>query len=112
MIVRFTPAAEADLVRAVEWCEAQRDGLGMEFFGRVDEAVQQISINPLGYRKVFGEARRINLRQFPFVLWYKVEQDAIVIACLHAKRSMLWLENARAELSRCRSHLSHKRLGG
>ena len=75
-------------MRAIEWYEAQRDGLGMEFFGRVDEAVQKISINPLGYRKVFGDARRINLRQFPFGLWYKMEQDAIVIACLHGRRSV------------------------
>jgi hypothetical protein len=60
----------------------------MEFFARVEEAIQKISINPLGYRKLFGEARRINLRQFPFGLWYKIEQDAIVIACLHAKRSI------------------------
>ena len=87
MIVRFTPAAEADVIRAVEWYEGQREGLGLEFFARVDEAVQRVGSNPLAYRKVFGEARRINLRQFPFGLWYKVEQDAIVIACLHAKRS-------------------------
>lgn len=88
MIIRFTSAAEADVIRAVEWYEAQRAGLGLEFFGRIDEAVQKIGVNPLGHRKVFGEARRINLRQFPFGLWYKVEQDAIVIACLHAKRSV------------------------
>jgi len=46
----------------------------------------KIALNPTGYRKVFGENRRCTLEQFPYALWFKVENDVIVVGCLHAKR--------------------------
>ena len=71
---------------AFAWYEGKRPGLGKEFLERVDQAVNQIAKSPLAARKVIDETRRVNLRQFPYALWYRVETDSIVIACLHAKR--------------------------
>jgi toxin ParE1/3/4 len=85
--VTLTPSAEADVARAYQWYEGQRGGLGLEFVQRVDEAVARIERNPLAHAKLIDEARRVNLRQFPYGLWYKVEADGeIVVACLHHKR--------------------------
>lgn len=87
MNVSFTRAAEADLVAAIQWYEDQREGLGVRFAERVDEAVAVIAANPLTFPKVIGDARRIGLRKFPYNLWYRVEPDeSIVIGCIHAKR--------------------------
>lgn len=47
-----------------------------------------IERNPFGHAKVIGDARRALLKQFPYGLWFKIENDAIVIACLHHKRDI------------------------
>ena len=69
--------------------EAQKEGLGAEFYERIDEAVGKIRARPEGYRKVFKELRRCNLRQFrDFALWFEVLPDnSLVIACLSSRRS-------------------------
>ena len=84
--VRLTRAATADIAKAVDWYEAQSAGLGDEFLDRVTEAVDSIGGHPKAYRKVIRDVRRANLRQFPYALWFRLENDAVVIACLHAKR--------------------------
>lgn len=84
--VRLTRAAAADIAKAADWYEAQSAGLGDKFLDRVAEAVDSIGGHPKAYRKVIRDVRRANLRQFPYALWFRLENDAVVIACLHAKR--------------------------
>lgn len=87
MSVGLSPSADADIQRAYSWYEAQRQGLGVEFVQRVDEAIAKIERNPLAHAKLILDARRINLKQFPYGLWYTVrESGEIVIACLHHRR--------------------------
>lgn len=86
MNVVLTSAARRDVASAADWYESKREGLGDEFLNRVDGALENIGSNPLAYRKVSGENRRCPLEQFPFALFFKIEGDAIVVACLHAKR--------------------------
>jgi plasmid stabilization system protein ParE len=92
---RLTRAAEADVLHAASWYEAQRDGLGAEFVERVQAPIEKISANPMGYAKVINEVRRCGIQKFPYALWFRVEDDAIVIACLHGSRD-LRLVNERA----------------
>ena len=35
---------------------------------------------------MIGEARKAELRQFPYTLWFKVEAHVLVIGCLHHRR--------------------------
>jgi toxin ParE1/3/4 len=79
--------AKLDVSKAVDWYEAQREGLGTEFIESVDECVGRIGANPLAYRVVSGDNRRANLERFPYALFYKVRDEVVVVACLHAKRS-------------------------
>jgi hypothetical protein len=67
--------------------QRKTDGLGQHFLDRVDQALDRIALNPAGYPKIAGENRRCNLERFPYALWFKIENDAVVVACLHAKRS-------------------------
>jgi toxin ParE1/3/4 len=82
----LTIPARRDIETAAEWYENQREGLGLEFTDRVPEAIEAIERNPFGHAKVIGEARRALLKQFPYGLWFTIENDAIVIASLHHKR--------------------------
>jgi plasmid stabilization system protein ParE len=93
--VRVTKQAESDIAQAFEWYEQQKPDLGYRFMARVDEAIEQISQNPKAFAPVIGAARHVLVDQFPYAIWYTVEEDAIVIACLHSKRDQR-LVNVRA----------------
>ena len=81
-------AAELDLAVVEDWYDAQEEGLGIEFRGAVDEAVSRIGDNPRSYPELYRENRRILLRRFPYVLWYRIHGDsAIVLACVHGRRN-------------------------
>jgi hypothetical protein len=84
LIVTISLAAKADIEKACSWFEAA-PGLGTKSIESVDQAVAKTARNPLTYRKVKGEKRRVNVEGF-HALFYKVERDAIVIACIHARR--------------------------
>jgi hypothetical protein len=46
--VIFTAVADPDVTRAALWYEAQREGLGIRWLERADEAVRNIEVNPTG----------------------------------------------------------------
>lgn len=83
----LTRAARKDIDKAAEYYEIKQEGLGMRFLDRVDEALDKISLNPLGFAKFAGENRRINLETFPYALFFKIKEDAIVVACLYGGRN-------------------------
>lgn len=87
--VRFTPLALWEVDQAAAFHEGRKDGLGVEFYERVDEAVANIRLNPEGYRKLHKNLRRCNLRQFTDgALWFEVQPDnSLVVACLSGRRS-------------------------
>ncbi len=75
------------MARAAQWYESKREGLGEEFVDQVESALSRIALNPRGYAKIIRENRRCNIEQFPYSLWFRIEEDAVVVACLHGKRS-------------------------
>jgi plasmid stabilization system protein ParE len=81
------PAAQEEFDEAVDWYEQQSAGLGVEFLNRVEEALDRISATPEPYSIVFQEMRRIVVRKFPYLIYYRVEPEQIVVlAIFHNKR--------------------------
>jgi plasmid stabilization system protein ParE len=87
----FTQATRAELIAAQDWYETQAQGLGRRFRANVDSAAQRIESNPRLSPVVFtGGVRRALVRDFPYGLFYVIDQDAVtVIACFHASRDPL-----------------------
>jgi plasmid stabilization system protein ParE len=86
ILVRQSP--EKDLLEAQRWYEERQPGLGGEFLTAIDGLLKRIVRNPLAYPVVYRETRRAVVRRFPFLLYFRVAADAvIVLACLHARRS-------------------------
>ncbi len=86
LIIR--PEAELDLEDAFLWYESQSSGLGSEFVRAVDTCISTIGRNPLAYKLIYQEARRVLVRRFPYALFYIVGEDTVfVIACFHSKRN-------------------------
>jgi plasmid stabilization system protein ParE len=80
----FLRAALADVRAAYGWYEAQRPGLGGEFIDLVDAAVESIRAFPAAYPVVYRDARRLLLERFPYGLYYRVDDNGVVVvACLH-----------------------------
>jgi toxin ParE1/3/4 len=82
------PAAELDIQDAYDWYESQRPALGEEFLAALTSTRDRILEYPQGFPVVHRTLRRALLpRRFPYSLFYRIDDDTIVIvACLHARR--------------------------
>jgi plasmid stabilization system protein ParE len=82
------PEAEAEIDEASRWYDLQNPGLGADFLRAVGAALAVIQRNPFQYQVIYGEARRAQLRRFPYGLIYIVaDPEIIVVACMHGRRS-------------------------
>ena len=82
MNVILLPPANQELQDAVDFYDAQMNGLGDRFYKCFLGAVQHIKSSPLLWRKVGVNTRRINVTGFPFLILYVVDQDSIFITCV------------------------------
>jgi plasmid stabilization system protein ParE len=80
-------AAELELAAAEDWYEAQRKGLGSEFRAEVDHLLSVLAAHPLMFPERYRGNRRAILGRFPYLIWYRVTPDAvIVVVCIDARR--------------------------
>ena len=85
--VIFTQAARAELADAQDWYEGESVGLGRRFRQAIGILIERMIDNPRQFPIVLKNVRRALLRRFPYLLFFVVEDDAlIVIACFHASR--------------------------
>ncbi len=85
--VYIRPEAESDLEEAAAWYERQREGLGQDFLDEAQSAFDRISEHPRMYAVLHRETRRAAVQRFPFGVFYRVEQTAIVVvAVMHGSR--------------------------
>ena len=81
------PAAEADLAEAKAWYENNRRGWSEKFRLRVEETFERISRMPELHAAIYKEVRRSFIHQFPYAVFYRVEEDrVVVIAVMHTRR--------------------------
>jgi toxin ParE1/3/4 len=82
VIVR--PLARLEIAEAIDWYNAQVDGLGDQFLGSVRDSLAMVQRNPLQYQVLQGPFRRARLRRFPYILIYRLGQEEIVVMrCIH-----------------------------
>ena len=82
------PEAEREIQEAFNWYEEQSEGLGLEFLRAADACLSVVQRNPSAFKSVHKQVRRALLRRFPYMLFYLVKEDTIIVlACFHVKRS-------------------------
>jgi plasmid stabilization system protein ParE len=85
--VVLRPRAESDLEKARDWYDEHQTGLGMAFLDDVDLAIAQFNDAPLALPEYHRGFRRVLLRKFPYKIFDRVHDDAIVVfRILHARR--------------------------
>jgi toxin ParE1/3/4 len=92
--VIFHLLAEQELLDAVSYYEEQETGLGLEYLGEVEHAVNFLMRYPEAGSKVRGSIRRLTLPKFPYSLLYRVMEEQIrVLAMAHHKRKpQYWVD--------------------
>ena len=79
--------AELDLSESFKFHEEHRLGLGHDFLLCVDAAISKIERNPLLYKKIYKDLRRIAIERFPYRIFYLVQSQHIIItAIFHARK--------------------------
>ena len=84
----FRPEAEAELLDARDWYEAERVGLGAVFAAAVETTVTAVQQNPLAYPRVRSDTRRALVRRFPYAVYFRpTDDEIIVLAVMHGRRN-------------------------
>ena len=85
--VRFHPEAEAEMIDAAAWYEAQQAGLGKRFLACVQEALNRIQLNPGLYAVIEQDVRPCLTKVFPFGVLFRIRPETIEItAVMHLHR--------------------------
>jgi plasmid stabilization system protein ParE len=85
--VVLRPAASRDVEVARDHFEARQVGRGQVFLDRLNEALAGIGAMPEMYGVVWQNVRAARLRQFTYVIYYRVHDDRVeVLAVMHGSR--------------------------
>jgi plasmid stabilization system protein ParE len=77
--VRLKPAAEADVKAIQSWYQEHSPGRAGAFRDALDECVSIIAETPRAYPQVYGAFRRALLHRYPYVVFYLIEDDQVVV---------------------------------
>jgi hypothetical protein len=85
--VQFRPAADRDVLEAVNWYESQMPGLGIRFFEDLNRVISRIEESRDQFPNVYRDAHRALLRRFPFGIFFtKYEDRTLVVAVADLRR--------------------------
>ncbi|MEW6381255.1 MAG: type II toxin-antitoxin system RelE/ParE family toxin [bacterium] len=87
MDVEFLKPAQAELIEAVGYYNAQKEGLGFEFAEEVKETIERIIQYPEAWSLISQRTRRCRTKRFPYGIIYQIRGNTIlVIAVMHLHR--------------------------
>jgi Plasmid stabilisation system protein. len=84
--VVFRPQAEDEVLEVRQWYESKRVGLGREFGEELNRIVERIAVGPLQFPRVHGETRRAVLSRFPYAVYFRVADAAVVVLAIHGRQ--------------------------
>jgi plasmid stabilization system protein ParE len=83
----LAPEVEQDIADAYAWYEQRQPGLGEEFLGSVETALDVIRRDPKSYSEIHQSYRRALVRRFPYCVFYEFVNETITVYCItHAAR--------------------------
>lgn len=94
--VTFHRAASAEFIEASVWYENKQAGLARQFISEIDRCVSLASESPYQFSIVHKDIRRIVVNRFPYGVYFRVEEQRIIIlAVFHSSRSpVVWKTRA------------------
>ena len=94
--VVFRRAAKYEFENAAIWYDERQSDLGSQFTSEVKNAVELASNDPEKYAVKHGAIRCVQVRRFPYSVYYIHERHRIVVlAVFHARRNpSIWQSRA------------------
>ena len=87
MNVQFLEPAQAEFTEAVNYYNAQTEGLGLEFSDEVKATIIRIVEHPQAWSPISKRTRRCRTKRFPCGGIYQVRGDTLlIIAVMHLHR--------------------------
>jgi len=91
MRIKILSAAEDDLEEGYRFYETQTDGLGTYFLDTLYADIDSLAYFAGIHRVVFGYHRLLSKR-FPFAVYYRIVDDAVLVyAVLDCRRNPSWV---------------------
>jgi plasmid stabilization system protein ParE len=85
--VLVTKAARRELDEAAAYYDAERAGLGERLHAEFHSAAARIAEHPLLYPKAARDARKCNVRKFPYAIVYRFREGVVtIVAFMHLHR--------------------------
>ena len=75
----FHPLVRLDLAEASSWYERQERGVGLRLEAEAKDLFLRLSDEALLYSVRFSDVRRVNLRKFPYGVFYLVVGETVVV---------------------------------
>jgi plasmid stabilization system protein ParE len=98
MRVKILSVAESDLEEGYRFYESQADGLGTYFLDTLYSDIDSLAYFAGMHRIVLGYHRLLSKR-FPFAVYYRVVNDAVLVsAVLDCRRNPSWVRAKLTEL--------------
>lgn len=96
MRIAVSNRAHLDVAETVIWYERAEPGAGTRFFAALEETYLQIANSPDGYPEVEPGIRRRTAQPYPYVVYYRAQEDSILILrVIHGHRHPdTWREEA------------------
>lgn len=86
--VDVLPKVQDELYEAYLWYEEQQHDLGKRFIASFRTVISDLACFPLSYQIGFDDVRKVRLAHFPYVVYYIIEnQKIIVVALLHGAKN-------------------------
>lgn len=80
--LRLRPELLDDVAAAYAWYEDASTGLGQEFLRSYFAALALLEREPVLFRKVHGDFRRVLLTRFPYAIYFRIERRHLVVFLL------------------------------
>lgn len=85
--VIFRPEARRDALEAHRWYERQAPVLGIQFQDELKATIDRIGETPRAFPVLWRDTRRARLRRFPYSVFFREYEEAlVVVAVLHGRR--------------------------
>ena len=77
--IEIRPLAAMEIIEAYDWYEAQREGLGLEFFDELEDSYQSLLKNPRTNSYYEKPVRQRKINRFPYTVVYEIFENKIVV---------------------------------
>ena len=92
MKIKILSSASADLIEGYKFYEKQAENIGDYFLDSLYADIESLVIFAGIHQKYFGNYHRLLSKNFPFGVYYKVEDNtAFIYAVLDCRRKPAWI---------------------